>query len=643
MAKPARSKSATGGAAARARSSRLAVAALVGLLALLGALQWRWIGEVSRLERERTRRTLSEAGEGLIADLDRELLRVFFYFQLGPRALRMHLDPQLNAPVPSQPGDGVRPADPPGESTEPASPESVLAGQLAHWRQNAVYPRLVRGLYRASGRPAELSLCSAEPPSCRPVPWPPELAAARARIDAGLAGPEIEPRAPALLLPTSLPLHGGPRGPFPAPVEPSPGAPPGRLPGGTPGTVVVVLLDSDLIVREILPQLAERHFHLTQRPDLRLSVVGPAGVLYRSDPAFQPKYESGDLWLPMLSLHGPVEFHRLLPELLHGAKFELPVPGQRPQHGRVHRELRQAFLFRSPDPPSGAAGTWALAISDRAGSLEAAVGAVRARNVGISLAILALLGASLFVLARSAARAHRLAEQRLEFVAGVTHELHTPIAAIRAAAQNLADGVVAEPAKVREYGGLVDREGARLSSLVAQALELAGIESGTRAFAPEPLAVAEAIDRALEDAGPALARAGSPGIVVERNVEAERALPAALADRAALRLALRNLLENAAKYAASGGWVGIRTAASAGAITIRVDDRGPGVAAEDRPHLFEPFVRGRAAASAVGSVAGAGLGLTLARRALEATGGTVELREGVGGVGSSFEIRLPLA
>jgi len=635
MSKPARSKPATGasgGAAARVRSSRLAVAALVGLLALLGALQWRWIGQVSRLERERTRRTLSEAGEGLIADFDRELLRVFFYFQLGPRALRMHLEPQPNLPVPPPSGDGVRPAD----------SADALAGQLALWRQNAVYPRLVRGLYRASGRPAELSLCSTQPLGCRPVPWPPELAAARARIDAGLTGPEVESRAPALLLPTSLPPHGGSLGPFPAPVKPSPGAPPSMLPGGTPGTVVVILLDADLIVREILPQLAERHFHLTQRPDVRLAVVGPAGVLYRSDPAFTPKFDSGDLWLPMLMLRGPVEFHRLLPELLHGTKFELPVPGNAQPHGggRIHRELRQAFLFRSPEPPTGAGGTWVLAISDRAGSLEAAVGAVRARNVGISLAILALLGASLFVLARSAARAHRLAEQRLEFVAGVTHELHTPIAAIRAAAQNLADGVVAEPAKVREYGGLVDREGARLSSLVAQSLELAGIESGTRAFHPEPLAVAEVIDRALEDAGPALARAG---ITVERDLEAERPLPAALADRAALRLALRNLVENAAKYAASGGWVGIRTGSAGGAISIRVEDRGPGVAAEDRPHLFEPFVRGRAAASAVGSVAGAGLGLTLARRALEATGGTVELREGPGGVGSSFEIRLPLA
>ncbi len=635
MEKPARSKPGTSSAAARARSSRLAVAALVGLLALLGALQWRWIGDVSRLERERTRRSLTEAGEALIADLDRELLRVFFYFQPGPRAMRVRFTPHLRPHAPADPADTAHPPD----STR------APADQLALWRQNSAYPQLVRGVYRAAGRPA--ALCAVEAGGCRQVPWPAELAAARGRIEAGLAGPEVEPRTPALLLPVpgSMPRHG-PFGPFPAP---PPDGEPGA--GDTPGTIVVIQLDAKRISREILPQLAERYFHLSKRPEVRLAVVGPAGVLYRSDPAFTPKFDAGDLWLPMLVLRGPVEFHRLLPELLHGEKFEVPVPGQAPPHGRgdgtkVRREVQQAILLRSPEPPSGAAGTWMLAISDRAGSLEAAVSAVRARNVGISLAILALLGASLFVLARSAARAHRLAEQRLEFVAGVTHELHTPIAAIRAAAQNLADGVVAEPAKVREYGGLVDREGARLSSLVAQALELAGIESGTRAFSPEPLAVSEAIDRALKDAGPALARAGrpgNPGITVERDLPAEAALPAARADRAALRLALRNLLENAAKYAGSGGWVGIRAGVLKNAIEIAVEDRGPGVAAEDRAHLFEPFVRGRAAALAVGAVSGAGLGLTLARRALAATGGTIEWREGPGGAGSSFRIRLPLA
>lgn len=619
MERPVRKRLWANGAAARARSSRLAVGALVLLLALLGALQWRWIGEVSRLERDRTRRSLAEAGEGLIADLDRELLRAFFYFQPASRGMRIRFNAR-HTPTSIEP-----------EGTE--SLDETLGRQLALWRRSAPYPQLVRGVYRASGRPATLSRCEPDAERCVPVAWPRTLGAARRRLDAGLFGPEVEPRAPALLLPAAE-FPRGPLGPFPEPPEPSTIEPP----------VVVVELDAARIAKDVLPQLVERHFRLGERPDLRLAVVGPEGMIYRSDPTFAPKYAKGDLWLPMLALRGPVEFHRLLPELLHGGRLDLPASGEPPPGPeRPRRRLGQAVWFRSAEPPAGAAGTWTLAISDRAGSLEAAVGAVRARNLGVSLAILALLGASLFVLARSAARAHRLAEQRLEFVAGVTHELHTPIAAIRAAAQNLADGVVADPGKVREYGGLVDREGARLSSLVAQALELAGIESGSRAFSPEPIAVSEAIDRALEDAGPALARAAAPGLAVERDLPAEAALPPARADRAALRLALRNLLENAAKYAASGGWVGIRTQAGPGTVEISVEDRGPGVAAEDRPHLFEPFVRGRAAAAAVGAVSGAGLGLTLARRALLATGGSVEWREGPGGRGSAFTIRLPRA
>ncbi len=622
MAKLARAR--TGNGAQGPRSTRLAVVALVALLAVLGVLQWRWIGEVSRLERERTRRSLSEAGEEMIADLDRELLRAFVLFQPSQHALRIRFNPQ-GREISSPEGDR-----PPGSFT-PAS--RSISDQLARWRESATYPGLVRAVYRASGNPVVLNACSGAPETCRPVPWPPRLVAARARIEAGLAGPEVEPRAPALLLPEAS-LARGPLGPFPVP--------PSVSTGDRGLGVVVVELDRDLIGRQILPQLAERTFHLEKRPELRLAVVGPEGVIYRSDPAFSPKFDSGDLWLPMLSLRGPVEFHRLLPELLHGTKVEGPgprpiLPGSPPHpRGRLRR-IEEAFWIKGPEPPTGASGTWALAISDRAGSLEAAVSAVRTRNLGVSLAILGLLAASLFVLARSASRAHRLAEQRLEFVAGVTHELHTPIAAIRSAAQNLADGVVGEPGKVRDYGALLDREGARLSSLVAQALELAGIESGSRAFAPEPLAVAEAIDGALEDAGPALARAG---LDVERDHQAEAVLPAALADRSALRLALRNLLENAAKYASSGGWVGIRTETDKGGIEIAVEDRGPGVAPEDRLHLFEPFVRGRSTASA--AVTGAGLGLTLARRALAATGGSVHLGERPGG-GSAFTIRLPRA
>ena len=84
-------------------------------------------------------------------------------------------------------------------------------------------------------------------------------------------------------------------------------------------------------------------------------------------------------------------------------------------------------------------------------------------------------------------RAQRLAKQQMEFVAAVSHELRTPLAVIRSAAENLADGVVHDEARIRRYGELMRAEGRRLTEMVEQILELAGIQSGKRGFALRPV------------------------------------------------------------------------------------------------------------------------------------------------------------
>ena len=127
------------------------------------------------------------------------------------------------------------------------------------------------------------------------------------------------------------------------------------------------------------------------------------------------------------------------------------------------------------------------------GSLEAAVNAARRRNLLVSTASSAMLGASMGLLVVSTRRAQELARQQIEFVAAVSHELRTPLAVIRSAADNLADGVVHDEAQVRKYGELVRGEGRRLTEMVEQILEFAGIQSGQRAlhagarFASTPL------------------------------------------------------------------------------------------------------------------------------------------------------------
>jgi signal transduction histidine kinase len=119
-------------------------------------------------------------------------------------------------------------------------------------------------------------------------------------------------------------------------------------------------------------------------------------------------------------------------------------------------------------------------------------------------------------------------------------------------------------------------------------------------------------------------------------------LPLVLADEMLLRRGVQNLVGNALKYGADGKWIGITVDASGSRrgreVRITVADRGPGVAAEDLPHIFEAFYRGRRAVA--DQVQGNGLGLHLVKRIAEAHGGRVTLRS-TPGEGAAFTLHIP--
>ena len=128
------------------------------------------------------------------------------------------------------------------------------------------------------------------------------------------------------------------------------------------------------------------------------------------------------------------------------------------------------------------------------------------------------------------------------------------------------------------------------------------------------------------------------GMAVEWSVPA--AVPPVLGDEAALRRVFQNLVGNAIKYGGSGGWLGLTVRGSGREVAVTVADRGVGIAPADQPRIFDPFYRSQAVVDA--QIQGAGLGLSLVKRIVEAHGGRISVHSAPG-EGSAFTVTLPVA
>jgi len=279
---------------------------------------------------------------------------------------------------------------------------------------------------------------------------------------------------------------------------------------------------------------------------------------------------------------------------------------------------------------------WALEAWRIDGPIDAVVSASRWRNFAVAgLLILVILFAGTTLL-RYTRRSRRLAEMQLTFIAGVSHELKTPLAVIRGAAHNLAEGVVREERPIRMYGAMIRRHADQLNETVEQVLTFAGTSRIPQSLA-QPLSVDELLHDAVEGAS---ADVQASGCTV--NIDIETGLPCVSGDRAALCRAFLNLVSNAVRHGGTGGWVGI-TARKASlrnreAIEVRVEDRGPGIPENEMLRVFEPFFRGERAIA--GPIRGFGLGLSLVRDIVTAHSGSVSVRRSATG-GAEFSMFLP--
>ncbi|HEY6003807.1 MAG TPA: ATP-binding protein [Anaeromyxobacter sp.] len=241
-----------------------------------------------------------------------------------------------------------------------------------------------------------------------------------------------------------------------------------------------------------------------------------------------------------------------------------------------------------------------------------------------------LVRGEVLVLMRDVTDAKRAEATRRDFVANASHELRTPVAAIRAAAETLLGGAIEDRSAARGFVEIVARHAERLSQLTQDLLDLSRLESRQWRF---ELARVDAAATSAQVVGLLAGAAREKGLALASEVPPGAAV---LADARALEVVLVNLVDNAIKYTPKGG-VTIRGQADGSGWTISVVDTGPGIESHHLPRLFERFYRVDAGRSR--DQGGTGLGLAIVKHLVHGMGGEVGVESGERG--SRFWVRLP--
>jgi two-component system, OmpR family, sensor histidine kinase SenX3 len=632
----------------------IAIPALAGVLVVLAVMQYRWSGQVSDAARTQMESSVHLALAGFRMDFTREVSAAAVEVRSAVR--------------------------------DSGDDRQQFNERLLRWQQSAAHPALVSSVYLwQSGKADQLVRLYPAGDRAESAGWPegfsrlrqriletsPQVAdarrqgarwlgAARGRRSLGMPRMNRGGRRNGRAMESVLPWYVDQS--IPALISPvrAPDASPGN-PGQTSIALVIIGLNPVVFEKEIFPELAQRYFSGNSGLDYHVAVADgskqPERVLFASTTSFsgaadQAADAAADLFGPMFRNGPPVpafgqdfmNHHAGTPSAQrhNGQQARAPQPpgqsqGQsddRHDHG-MDRVVRLEPLRYSPDE-----GTWHVLVKHPSGSVATAVGELRRRNLMLSFGVLILLAVTMAIMVVASQRARRLARLQMDFVAGVSHELRTPLAVISSAAENIADGIVADKEQLARYGKSIVKQTRQLTQLVDQVLVFAATQQQPQRYPLRPVDVGEVIAAAIENTASVIKAAG---VTVERNIEP--GLPLASADFAALSQCLQNLITNAVKYGGDDHWIGVHAAArteggSLRDIEITVADHGIGIGEQEMKHIFKPFYRSPSVAGS--NIHGTGLGLPLAKTVIEAMRGSLTVQSEPG-KGSAFIIRLAVA
>ncbi|MBI6545954.1 MAG: HAMP domain-containing histidine kinase [Cyanobacteria bacterium NC_groundwater_1444_Ag_S-0.65um_54_12] len=256
--------------------------------------------------------------------------------------------------------------------------------------------------------------------------------------------------------------------------------------------------------------------------------------------------------------------------------------------------------------------------------------AAQSRRSLVALGLILLtIGAGAWALYRGISRELTFARMQAAFVAGVSHELKTPLTAIKMYAELLALGLAKVP---ESAASIVLAESDRLARLIDRVLDFARIQRGLKIYNPTMVVVDEIIDEALVILEPLISEES-----FQVKIVAATKLPPIFADRDALLQVILNLLSNARKFSGAARQISIRLEATENEFLLAVTDQGCGIPQREIRRIFEPFHR----AVPPDGPAGSGLGLSLVREYVTAHGGRITVSSEVG-KGSTFQVYWPI-
>ncbi len=234
-------------------------------------------------------------------------------------------------------------------------------------------------------------------------------------------------------------------------------------------------------------------------------------------------------------------------------------------------------------------------------------------------------------LGKSLERERALESQRRDLITAVSHDLRTPLSGLRAMIEAIDDGVVSDPGTIDRYVAEMRGSVDSLVVLIDDLFELVQVDAGVIEAESERARVGDVVRSALSACD---AQATEKGLVLETRLDGAGAAPCS----PRLTRVVQNLLQNAIRHTPPDGTVVVEAHRGPGGVELSVADSGEGIEPEAIERIFEPFWSGDSARSGEGS----GLGLALAKRIVEALGGTIAV-DSTPQRGSRFAIKLPEA